>query len=519
MAAHKAWRLLVTANNGSANTHLAEFGLLVSSVNNSTNTGSAYATSELGPAYTADKAFDATPSTFWHRGTGVELPMELGKVFDTAIDVDEIFLQAPGSPQPTANQPKDFSVQYSDDTITNLTEFLNATWVTVSTFTGETGWAFNELRSFSVAPPATGHVGWRINVSVPSGAASWFHVAELVFKLGITNQTLEAGSNFATAGFQTTPDNAFDASNATIHTSTASGFPAHVGRLFTVGQDVDNIDITATPSGAFAGTRSPGDFTIEYSDDTTDGTDGTWVIASTFTGETGWTASELRNFTITTGGVTLVPNTATTAFDTLINIDVLTNDVGIVGGEVLTVASQPANGTAAVNGDGVTIDYTPNGVFTGDDTFTYDVDASGSPALVTVTVTGTAGFSGPIDENLAITSWDVHAFSLDGTVHLKTTSTASTYQIATTQDVAYVITGLPTIDLIWEEGTAVTAGDYMTSPTIGHVWIAQNTGTTKAGAEPPWNLSGNTTDNDITWNYIDELPRPSSQGPIKPGLF
>ena len=361
------------------------------------------------------------------------------------------------------------------------------------------------------------HKAWRVSATA-LGSGTVLQLDDFNLLLASVNQSsLKAGTAFDNQNAALPPINLFNNIGTIWSISSGLTFPAIAGFIFDIPIDADEYSLKSGANSAV--NRMIADWDIEYSDDTATGLDGTWVVFDSKSGETGWADAETRSYPVASGGVTLVPDTDTTAFDSPVNIDVLTNDVGIVGGEVLTVASQPANGTAAVNGDGITIDYTPNGVFTGDDTFTYDVDASGSPALVTVTVTGTAGFSGLVDENLAITSWDVHAFSLDGTVHLITTTTGTIYQIPTTQDIEYIITGLPTINLIWEEGAAVTAGDYMTSPTIGHVWIAQNTGTTKSGSEPTWNLTGTTTDNDITWNYLDELPRPSSQGPIKPGLF
>jgi len=222
----------------------------------------------------------------------------------------------------------------------------------------------------------------------------------------------------------------------------------------------------------------------------------------------------------------VVPNTdpqlifdlATTPFNTPVNIDVLANDVNIAGGETLTVASQPSHGTAVVNGDGVTIDYTPNGIFSGIDQFTYDVNASGSPQAVQVQVTGTLALSGPVIETLAISEWKVIAESLDGTIRLQTITSSLTYTIPVEVDTDYVITGFPLMKAIWVKNLSVEAGDYITAEAGDHhIWVAQNAGTTGT-LDPSWNLSGVTTDNGINWDYVDELPKPDSQGPIRPIL-
>jgi len=89
---------------------------------------------------------------------------------------------------------------------------------------------------------------------------------------------------------------------------------------------------------------------------------------------------------------TAVDDTATVTKNTSQNqIDVLTNDSFAPDSEeVLSVAGVgvPANGTATVSGDGLSILYTPNQGFTGDDTVTYTLDdGRGGQATGTATIT------------------------------------------------------------------------------------------------------------------------------------
>lgn len=80
-------------------------------------------------------------------------------------------------------------------------------------------------------------------------------------------------------------------------------------------------------------------------------------------------------------------DSAVTEEDTAVQIDVLANDTGSVGREV-SIAAAPGNGTATVNTD-MTVAYTPDAGFVGQDSFTYRVtNARGttSPARVSVTV-------------------------------------------------------------------------------------------------------------------------------------
>jgi len=87
---------------------------------------------------------------------------------------------------------------------------------------------------------------------------------------------------------------------------------------------------------------------------------------------------------------TAVDDSVSTRESVAVTIDVMANDSDIDGdGISLFSVSTPANGIAIING-GV-IDYTPNTLFFGVDTFTYQLqDAPGDQDTATVTVTVTA---------------------------------------------------------------------------------------------------------------------------------
>ncbi len=99
-----------------------------------------------------------------------------------------------------------------------------------------------------------------------------------------------------------------------------------------------------------------------------------------------------RNVTITQDAAAQAnDDTATTNEDTAVDINVLTNDSD-PDGDVLTVtaASDPANGTTAINPD-KTVKYTPDLNFNGSDSFTYTIDdghGGTDTATVNVTVNG-----------------------------------------------------------------------------------------------------------------------------------
>ncbi len=106
---------------------------------------------------------------------------------------------------------------------------------------------------------------------------------------------------------------------------------------------------------------------------------------------------------------TAVNDAATTTTGTPVSINVIANDTddgGIVASTVAVVTA-PGHGSAVPNGSG-SVTYTPNGSFTGTDTFTYTVaDAQGAvsnAATVTVTVTAPPQNQPPTAVNDAATT-------------------------------------------------------------------------------------------------------------------
>lgn len=95
----------------------------------------------------------------------------------------------------------------------------------------------------------------------------------------------------------------------------------------------------------------------------------------------------------------VVNDTATTAQNTAVDIDVLANDQDAGTGMTITAVTTPAHGTVTSHSDG-TITYTPDEDFVGSDSFTYtatDGVATGT-ATVTVTVTADDGSGAPPDD-------------------------------------------------------------------------------------------------------------------------
>ncbi|MCI0731835.1 MAG: tandem-95 repeat protein, partial [Chloroflexi bacterium] len=127
-------------------------------------------------------------------------------------------------------------------------------------------------------------------------------------------------------------------------------------------------DVTYTPNANFYGTDS---FTYTINDGN---------------GETA-TATVTVTVTPVNDSPVAVNDSATTAEDTAVAIDVLANDSDEEGDTlVVDSVTQPGNGTAAINPDN-TITYTPDENFNGADSFTYTAgDGNGGSATATVAV-------------------------------------------------------------------------------------------------------------------------------------
>ena len=106
-----------------------------------------------------------------------------------------------------------------------------------------------------------------------------------------------------------------------------------------------------------------------------------------------------------------VDDTASTAEDTPLNADVLTNDSDPDTGDVLTVnttpVAGPTNGNLILNANG-TYTYTPNPDFFGTDSFEYEVCDNGSPSLcdeavVNITITSVNDMPIAVDDTASTT--------------------------------------------------------------------------------------------------------------------
>ncbi|MFW2544497.1 Ig-like domain-containing protein [Primorskyibacter sp. 2E107] len=172
--------------------------------------------------------------------------------------------------------------------------------------------------------------------------------------------------------------NDLDAEDSTDDLSVLSiGTPAN-------GTAVLNADgtVTYTPNAGFTGTDS---FTYELRDTGGLGDQGTITVTVTDAN----TAPDA------------VDDAGTTTVGTPVTLTVLGNDTDPEGDTLSTTsATDPANGSVAVNPDG-TITYTPDAGFTGTDTFDYTID-DGNGGTDAATVTVTVSDDAPNDPPVAV---------------------------------------------------------------------------------------------------------------------
>ena len=183
----------------------------------------------------------------------------------------------------------------------------------------------------------------------------------------------------------------------TITINSIDDVPVAVDDTATTAEDTAvDIDVLANDTDVDGGTKSVSSFTDGSNGSVSKNLNGTlkYTPNANFNGSDSFTYT-LNGGSVATVTVTVTPvddapvavdDTATTAEDTPVDINVIANDTDIDGGpKYVASVTQGTNGTVTINSDG-TVKYTPNANFNGSDSFTYTLNG-GSTANVTVTVT------------------------------------------------------------------------------------------------------------------------------------
>ena len=132
----------------------------------------------------------------------------------------------------------------------------------------------------------------------------------------------------------------------------------------------------------------------------------------TYVANDGTSNSNTATVTITVDPINDAPvansDSATTNEDTAVVIDVLTNDTDADPGDTLSVQSVTQGSNGSVVNNGVSVTYTPDPAFVGEDTFSYTLsDGNGGTDTATVSVTVTEFNNPPVaNDDSAITDED-----------------------------------------------------------------------------------------------------------------
>lgn len=339
MASSTKWRLNVTANNGRWNIMLADIQFR-------TSVGSPLefpGTDCDASNYSGGSVFDALEDggfdewSYWETSSGVTTGW-WEYTYPAPVEIVSYVLHSGADVGWQDGMPKDFALQY----------YNGASWVTVDTQTGITGWGISECREFVVGTP--GYIPlrglhkeystkWRFNVLSVNGGS----------QVGITNFQLRRvpGSSYFSDHWTHSP--AVTASYATSEATPASNAVSNdAGAAWTTASGTTAASLTlefeyphrgvvysfTSPSAGVA----PASFTLEYWDGAG------WVLADSRTGQSGtsqtYTITQDTSSSVvpTAGSITWPEMTVTAPYEPLAFLPMASP-----GGQVLQAASYSSN--------------------------------------------------------------------------------------------------------------------------------------------------------------------------------
>ncbi|NQZ12284.1 MAG: tandem-95 repeat protein, partial [Algicola sp.] len=169
--------------------------------------------------------------------------------------------------------------------------------------------------------------------------------------------------------------------------------------------DVDGDTLTITAANAGSGTATIDGNNINYTPSANfNGSDTvTYTISDGVGASPGIAASSIA---VTIAAVDdppiAVADTVSTNEDTLVNIDILTNDIEVDGDTLIVQSASASSGTVSIEPD-KTLNYTPPADFNGSDTITYFIYDGTTVASTTVAVTVNAVNDNPVAATDTIT--------------------------------------------------------------------------------------------------------------------
>lgn len=139
------------------------------------------------------------------------------------------------------------------------------------------------------------HTYWRLNVTANNGDITFLAIAEIEMRaiLGGADQCSGGVASASSADATSPASNAFDNDTTTRWSTVTSTLTGWIRYQFASPVDVVQYTIRAHPT---APTRSPKNWTLEWSDDGT-----TWVVVDTHTDVDAWANGEVRVFNVPVG--------------------------------------------------------------------------------------------------------------------------------------------------------------------------------------------------------------------------
>jgi large repetitive protein len=255
--------------------------------------------------------------------------------------------------------------------------------------------------------------------------------------------------------------------------------------------DLDGDTLTFTATGLPTGLTIDAAGVISgFIDPTASQTNGgIFTVTVTADDGKGGTASTTFAWTVTNPQPVANDNVATTPEDTLVNINVLTNDSDPDGDSLTVTSASAGNGTVVIRPDG-TLDYTPSLNFNGSDFITYTIsDGNGGTATAIVTVT-----VGPVNDAPVATPISPRSNTDSSVISVPV---AGNFSDVDGDPLTFTATGLPVGLSISPAGVITGTIDKAASQTNGGVYSV--TVTADDG-------KGGTVSQVFTWTIINPPP-------------
>lgn len=291
--AHAYWRVRVTKTTGGSGFSVSIGEIVMrgpSSMANLCTGGTPIDSAHFGSYFEPGNAFDGNPNTRWASPVGA--PHWVGYHFSSPVEITQVAISAP-----TQNwqyeSPEDFTIDWSDD---------GTNWTTAHTVTGEPAWSTGTTRiyTFGEAPAIGEHRYWRILIKGNDGGSyAGFSELELKDADGIVRSG--GGTTGAVSDSDVNSSNnaikAFDGNTTSTGWLAANSNANHWIRWDFLATGAYGSPVEVAEFDIYGSWNSPGSspsvFELQYSDDAS-----TWTTVGSYHGETGWSASEKRTFTV-----------------------------------------------------------------------------------------------------------------------------------------------------------------------------------------------------------------------------